>query len=306
MKLNLLVLVHMIYMAILPGKNTQMPATLSVLCSQNKQITVSVFKTFLNEKRFLYFYQILDLLLKTLNISTIVYSQMASIRHFCRFYGEKLCERSYGRVFRHYCIVSLYGVNSIKLLINARRSNMSNMISFEEVKKRILIIRGQQVLLDSSVADFYGVETKRVNEAVANNPDKFPEGYIISLDLSEWSDLKSKLSTSSWGGKNKPPKAFTEKGLYMLATILKSPSATQTTLAIVETFAKIREFAKIITQLPDVQEESEQKVLLQRSGDIFTDILDDNLLEVCGDEITFELDLAVVKVKHTVKRKKRK
>jgi len=92
----------------------------------------------------------------------------------------------------------------------------------------------------------------------------------------------------------------------MLATILKSSSATQTTLAIVETFAKIREFSKIITQLPDIHEKAEQKALMRRGGDIFADILDDNFLEVTGDEITFELDLAVMKVKHMVKREKKK
>jgi len=118
--------------------------------------------------------------------------------------------------------------------------------------------------------------------------------------------LKSKILISSWGGSRKTPSAFTEKGLYMLATILKSPTATQTTLAIVETFAKIREFSKIITQLPDIHEEAEQKSLMRRGGDIFADILDDNILEVTGDEITFELDLAVMKVKHMVKREKKK
>ena len=115
------------------------------------------------------------------------------------------------------------------------------------------------------------------------------------------------LDTSGRGQHSKYiPKAFTEKGLYMLATILKSPRATQTTLAIVETFAKMREFSRIVTQLPDAQEETEQKALLRRSGDIFADILDDNILEVSGDETTFELDLAIVKVKHTVKRDKKK
>ena len=92
----------------------------------------------------------------------------------------------------------------------------------------------------------------------------------------------------------------------MLATILKSPIATQTTLAIVETFAKMREFARIVTQLPDVQEEVQKKSLVQRGGEIFADILDENILEVSGDEITFELDLTIMKVKHTVKRERKK
>ena len=111
---------------------------------------------------------------------------------------------------------------------------MSEIIGYKEVEEKVLTIGGENVLLDSSVAELYGVETKRVNEAVSNNPDKFPEGYIIALDSEEWRNLKSKFSTSSWGGKQKLPKAFTEKGLYMLTTILKSPRATQTTISIVE------------------------------------------------------------------------
>ena len=183
---------------------------------------------------------------------------------------------------------------------------MNNMISFEDVERRVLTIQGQQVLIDNDVAELYGIETKRVNEAVANNPDKFPDGYIISLNLKEWNDLKSKISTSSWGGKNKPPKAFTEKGLYMLATILKGTVATQTTLAIVETFTKIREFAKIVTELPDIKDEPKKNALMQRGGNIFMDILEDNILEIIGDEISFELDLAIMKLKRIVKREKRK
>ena len=149
-------------------------------------------------------------------------------------------------------------------------------------------------------------ERGRTNEAVSNNLEKFPDGYIISLEPEEWKGLKSKFSTSSWGGKHKLPKAFTEKGLYMLATILKSPMATQTTIAIVETFAKIRELSKTLSLLPDIQEESKQKALMQKSGELLAEVLDDNILDVTGDETTIELNLAVMKVKHTIKRERRK
>lgn len=80
---------------------------------------------------------------------------------------------------------------------------MSEVIGYREVEEKVLTVRGQEVLLDSSVAELYGVETKRVNEAVTNNPDKFPEGYIIALNPEEWGNLKSKFSTSNRGGKNK-------------------------------------------------------------------------------------------------------
>jgi len=187
---------------------------------------------------------------------------------------------------------------------------MSDLICFEEVEKRVLIIQDQQVLLDRDVAELYGVETKRINEAIANNPEKFPQGYIITLESEEWNSLRSKISTLETNGKGQhskyKPRVFTEKGLYMLATILKSPTATQTTLAIVETFTKIREFVRIVTQLPDVKEETQHKALMKRGGDIFMDILDNNILEMTGDEVTFELDLAILKVKRKVKREKKK
>ena len=107
---------------------------------------------------------------------------------------------------------------------------MSDMVKIENLKGMIVEIRGHGVLIDSDVAQLYGVKTKRINEAVKNNTDKFPDGYIIELDKKEWDALKSKFSTSMKGGKTKLPSAFTEKGLYMLATILKSPAATQTTI----------------------------------------------------------------------------
>jgi ORF6N domain. len=108
------------------------------------------------------------------------------------------------------------------------------IVKLEKVENKIIEIRGHKVLLDSDVAELYEVETKRVNEAVKNNPEKFPDGYLFNLTEDEWGLLKSKFSSSIKGGKVKPPKAFTEKGLYMLATILKSPQAVQATMAINE------------------------------------------------------------------------
>ena len=185
---------------------------------------------------------------------------------------------------------------------------MSDMISFEEVEKRVLTIRGQQVLIDRDVAELYGVEVKRVNEAVKRNAEKFPDGYVIEVSDSEKFELVANCDRNSSALKMSRvlPTAFTEKGLYMLATILKSPTASQTTLAIVETFAKMREFAKIITQLPDVKDSVQQKSLVQRSSEIFTEVLDDCIFEVTDDEISYEVDLGIVKVKRKVKRKRRK
>lgn len=186
---------------------------------------------------------------------------------------------------------------------------MNEIVGYKEVEEKVLTVREQSVLLDSSVAELYGVETKRVNEAVGNNPDKFPEGYVIALSSEEWEALRSKNSTLNAVGRGKhtkyPPKAFTEKGLYMLATILKSPKATQTTIAIVETFTKMRELSRSLAQVSEAQDANHQKALLQKSGEILADVLGDDL-EISGEETTIEVNFAIMKIRHTIKRSKRK
>ena len=114
-------------------------------------------------------------------------------------------------------------------------------ITITDVTSKIIEIREMKVLLDSDVASFYGVETHKIKQSAKNNPAKFPENYIITLTASEVEDLRSKNLIAGSRKSGVMPKAFTEKGLYMLATILRSPQATLTTLVIVETFAKIRE-----------------------------------------------------------------
>ena len=176
-------------------------------------------------------------------------------------------------------------------------------MKFENLQDRIIEIRDQKVLLDVDVAEIYGVETKRINEAVKNNPDKFPSGYIIELDKTEWDGLKSKFSTSIKGGKVKLPTAFPEKGLYMLATILKSPQAVQATLSIIETFSKIRELSRNIKTLSNIKDKTEQQNLMQRSGELIASIFDDDL-QTTDTETSIELNFAVLKFKHTIKKKK--
>jgi len=112
---------------------------------------------------------------------------------------------------------------------------------------------------------------------VKNNPDKFSDGYIMELDKNEWDLLKSKFSTSIRGGKVKPPSPFTEKGLYMLATILKNQQATQATISIVETFSKIREKSRSIKELTMIHYKAEQKSLMQKSKGLIAEIFDKDL-----------------------------
>jgi len=179
-----------------------------------------------------------------------------------------------------------------------------SIVKFEAVENNILTIRDVQVILDSDVAELYGVETRDINKAVKNNPDKFPEGYIMALDADELDDLRCKFSTAKFTKTRVLPKAFTEKGLYMIATILKSPQATQTTIAIIETFAKIKALSSTIKALSTVQDKQEQQTLMQRSGQIIAEILDDDLVTT-ESETTIELNFAVLKFKHTIKKKKK-
>lgn len=181
---------------------------------------------------------------------------------------------------------------------------MSDIMKFENLQDRIIEIRDQKVLLDVDVAEIYGVETRDINKAVANNPDKFPVGYVVELSKQEKSELvenfhrfnKLKHSTVN-------PKAFPEKGLYMLATILKSPQAVQATLAIIETFSKIRELSRNITILSNIKDKTEQQNLMQKSGELIASIFDDDL-QTTDTETSIELNFAVLKFKHTIKKKK--
>jgi hypothetical protein len=171
------------------------------------------------------------------------------------------------------------------------------------VQEKIIEIGNQKVILDSDVAELYDVETRRINEAVTNNPEKFPEGYVFVLSKADLKDLRSKFSTTKLNMTRTLPKAFTEKGLYMLATILKSPHATQTTLAIIETFTRFRELTKTIAEISETAgDEKKQKSLMQKSSEIMADLLGDEL-HTTDTETTLEINFAVMKLKHTIRRK---
>ena len=110
-----------------------------------------------------------------------------------------------------------------------------------DIRNMIYEIDGKEVMLDSDLAKLYNVETKRINEAVKNNPEKFPDRYLFRITDKEYNSLKSKISTSK-GGSRKGHTAFVEQGVYMLATILKSDVATEVSIRIMDTFVKMRHF----------------------------------------------------------------
>ena len=181
-----------------------------------------------------------------------------------------------------------------------------DVITAERVRSLLVAIRGQMVLLDRDVAALYEVQTKEVNQAVRNNPDKFPAGFVFQLNSLELENWKSKILTSNLSeeellsvkmGMRKLPYAFTERGLYMLATILKGRAATRATLAIVDTYARVREMSQTMEALQRVQDGGEeQRSLLQKTGELLADIVGKNLAtKSCETEIEF--NFALVKIR---------
>jgi len=178
-----------------------------------------------------------------------------------------------------------------------------NIFKFSDVTSKIITIRGKNAIVDSDVAELYGVETRDVNKSVKNNPRKFPDGYLISLTDEEKAEVvenfhhleKLKFSPVL-------PKAFTKKGLYMLATILTGDRAIDTTIAIIEAFDKLIELQETVTELSEAPDEFQQKALMQKGGDIIAELIG-NEMKITDSETTVELNFAVFKFKHTVKRK---
>ena len=182
--------------------------------------------------------------------------------------------------------------------------DLKALIPYSEVENKIVAIRKQNVIADADVAELYGVMTKEVNQAVKNNPDKFPYGYLFELDKYEKAEVvknfdhlnKLKFSTVS-------PTAFTERGLYMLATILKEKRAAETTIAIVDTFVQVRELARTMEALQNVEDGGvQQRTLLQRTGNLLAEVVGHNL-STTTTETEIELNFAVVKIKHKIIRK---
>ena len=184
------------------------------------------------------------------------------------------------------------------------KNQQSNIVAIDinAVKSRMLQVRGQQVLLDRDVAALYGVETKRVNEAVRNNPDKFPLDYIFPLTTEELESLRSKFSSANLSSKSRVvPKAFTEKGLYMLATVLKSHRAVEATFAIIETYAEVRAMKRELLALHTEPDAQRRKSMMQHFGEVLTDIVMPDLT-TAETESSMEINFLIGKLKHTVRR----
>lgn len=203
-----------------------------------------------------------------------------------------------------------------KIAIAKKNQKALLPVSMHDVQSKIVVLHGEPMILDRDVAKLYDVETREINQAVKNNPNKFPLGYIYTLNNQEVAEMRSKfLTTSSETTENEQvntnfskshynPTAFTEKGLYMMATILKSEQATQTTIAIIETFAQVRYLKRELVALHQETDSSQASERLKRFGEVISDIVMPDL-ETSETESTLELNFFIGKLKHTVKRTKK-
>jgi phage regulator Rha-like protein len=165
---------------------------------------------------------------------------------------------------------------------------MTNELQSVQIQNKILIIRNQQVMIDRDLAEMYGVETKRLNEQVKRNIERFPERFCFQLndvEFENWKsqfatsnseessdkNLKSQIATSSWGGTRKLPYAFTEQGCAMLSAVLKSETAVQVSINIMDAFVQMRHFlrnnAEIFTELKSIKQQLLDTNIHQKEAD---------------------------------------
>ena len=175
-------------------------------------------------------------------------------------------------------------------------------VSIREIEDKIVVIRDVEVIADADVAALYGVETKHVNQAVRNNPDKFPLSYMFELNDNELRDLRSKILTTNVSVKNRTStKVFTERGLYMLATILSGERARDVTFAIIETFYKVRRLKRELMELHNETDKEVQAKKMHHFGEVLTDIVMPDF-ETAETESSLEINFIIGKLKHSVKR----
>jgi phage regulator Rha-like protein len=129
----------------------------------------------------------------------------------------------------------------------------------EVIEKKIVLLRGQKVILDSQIAELYGVETKVLKRAVRRNKDRFPADFMMQLTGEEAEILRCQFGTSSWGGRRYLPYAFTEQGVAMLSSVLQSKRAIQVNIEIMRAFVRLREILATHKDLARKLEELEQK-----------------------------------------------
>ena len=137
---------------------------------------------------------------------------------------------------------------------------MKAVIPQEVIERKILLIRGQKVMLDRELAKLYGVTTFNLNKAVKRNIDRFPEDFMFQLTSEEHKNLTFQNGISSWGGLRKLPYAFTEQGVAMLSSVLRSKKAIHVNIAIMRTFVKLKAMLSTHKALAHKLNELERKI----------------------------------------------
>ncbi|MEE9450316.1 MAG: ORF6N domain-containing protein [Ignavibacteriaceae bacterium] len=117
-----------------------------------------------------------------------------------------------------------------------------SLLPIENITSKIYLIRKEKVMLDSDLATLYGVATKVIVQAVKRNVDRFPKDFMFQLTTNQYKNLRSQSVTSSWGGRRYPPYVFTEQGVAMLSSVLKSKRAIKVNIAIMRAFVELRKF----------------------------------------------------------------
>ena len=143
------------------------------------------------------------------------------------------------------------------------------------IQKNIFSIRGQKVMLDKHLAELYGVEVKRLNESVKRNIERFPLDFMFQLNIDEWKNLKSQIATTSWGGARTLPYAFTEQGVAMLSSVLRSKTAIEVNIRIMRAFVAVRQYLTVEQNISN-QLEHRFKLIENTLNDILSDQNDIN------------------------------
>lgn len=140
------------------------------------------------------------------------------------------------------------------------KKKSTSLVPAERIEKNILSIRGHKVMLDADLADLYGVTTGALNQAVTRNQERFPEDFAFHLTKEEFDNLKSQIVISnSWGGRRKLPRVFTEQGVAMLSSVLRSGRAIEVNIAIMRTFVRLRQLISSNAHLARRLDELERK-----------------------------------------------
>lgn len=188
---------------------------------------------------------------------------------------------------------------------------MVDVVKFETLESKLIFINNNLVLLDKDIAKLYDIEPKKLRQQLKRNIEKFPKDYAFQLSNEEFEIMVSQNVTPSkkeFGGSL--PYVFTEKGLYMVATILKSKNALEATFTIIETFARVKELSRNINSIMKTTDEEAQKELAQKSNKILEEIIeiepdileDDEDGEVIETTTKFEFNLGFAKVSRSVKK----